>query len=76
MPTAGILIMRIPLRFSGPDRCRCGGYLSDDFDERKFCRSCEGIDPRDLTPRLPWLPKPIKIPARQRPPQPREEISQ
>ena len=61
MPPEGIMILRIPLRFNGPERCRCGGYLSDDFDGRRFCRSCEGIDARDLTPRLAWLPKRAKF---------------
>jgi hypothetical protein len=35
--------------------CRCGRYLSEDFDGRLFCRACEGYDPADLTPRLAGL---------------------
>jgi hypothetical protein len=37
----------------GPVPCRCGRYLSEDFDGRLFCRGCEGTDPSDVTPRLP-----------------------
>ena len=37
----------------GPVPCRCGRYLSEDFDGRLFCRGCEGPDPADLTVRLP-----------------------
>ena len=37
----------------GPIPCRCGRYLSEDFDGRLFCRGCEGTDPSDVTPRLP-----------------------
>jgi hypothetical protein len=37
----------------GPIPCRCGRYLSEDFDGRLFCRGCEGADPSDVTPRLP-----------------------
>jgi hypothetical protein len=35
--------------------CRCGRYLSEDFDGRLFCRVCEGYDPADLTPRIAGL---------------------
>lgn len=35
--------------------CRCGRYLSEDFDGQLFCRACEGYDPTDLTPRLAGL---------------------
>jgi hypothetical protein len=37
----------------GPLPCRCGHYLSEDFDGRLFCRGCEGTDPADITSRLP-----------------------
>jgi len=37
----------------GPLTCRCGRYLSEDLNNRLFCRACEGYDPADLTPRLP-----------------------
>jgi hypothetical protein len=37
----------------GPVPCRCGRYLSEDFDGRLFCRGCEGTDLSDITPRLP-----------------------
>jgi hypothetical protein len=37
----------------GPVPCRCGRYLSEDFDGRLFCRGCEGTDPSDITPRIP-----------------------
>jgi len=37
----------------GPLPCRCGHYLSEDFDGHLFCRGCEGTDPADITPRLP-----------------------
>ena len=37
----------------GPMPCRCGRYLSEDFDGRLFCRGCEGPDPSDITARLP-----------------------
>jgi hypothetical protein len=37
----------------GPVPCRCGRYLSQDFNGRLFCRGCEGTDPADITPRLP-----------------------
>ncbi len=37
----------------GPMPCRCGGYLSEDFTGRLFCRGCEGTDRADITPRLP-----------------------
>jgi hypothetical protein len=33
--------------------CRCGRYLSEDFEGRLFCRGCEGTDAADITPRLP-----------------------
>lgn len=36
----------------GPLTRRCGRYLSEDFNDRLFCRACEGYDPADLTPRL------------------------
>jgi hypothetical protein len=42
----------VPFR-PGPLPCRCGYYLSEDFDGRLFCRGCEGTDPADITPRLP-----------------------
>jgi hypothetical protein len=38
----------------GPVPCRCGRYLSEDFDGRLFCRGCEGPDPADITARLPF----------------------
>jgi hypothetical protein len=38
----------------GPMPCRCGRYLSEDFDSRLFCRGCEGADPADITARLPF----------------------
>jgi hypothetical protein len=47
-PTSEILVYS-----PGPVPCRCGRYLSDDFDGRLFCRGCEGTDPADITPRLP-----------------------
>ncbi len=37
----------------GPMPCRCGRYLSEDFDGRLFCRGCESTDPSDITARLP-----------------------
>ena len=37
----------------GPVPCRCGRYLSEDFDGRHFCRGCEGSDPSDITSRIP-----------------------
>ena len=37
----------------GPVLCRCGRYLSEDFDSRLFCRGCEGPDPADITAPLP-----------------------
>jgi hypothetical protein len=37
----------------GPLPCRCGRYLSEDFEGRLFCRGCEGTDPADITSRLP-----------------------
>jgi hypothetical protein len=37
----------------GPVPCRCGRYLSEDFDGRLYCRGCEGTDPSDITPRIP-----------------------
>jgi hypothetical protein len=37
----------------GPLPCRCGRYLSEDFDGRLFCRGCEGSDAADITTRLP-----------------------
>jgi hypothetical protein len=37
----------------GPLPCRCGHYLSEDFDGRLFCRGCEGTEPADITSRLP-----------------------
>jgi hypothetical protein len=39
--------------FPGPMPCRCGRYLSEDFNGRFFCRGCEGTDPADITSRLP-----------------------
>ena len=38
----------------GPMPCRCGRYLSEDFDGRLFCRGCEGADAADITARLPF----------------------
>jgi hypothetical protein len=38
--------------------CRCGRYLSEDFDGRLFCRGCEGTDRADITPRLPLCRRP------------------
>jgi hypothetical protein len=38
--------------------CRCGRYLSEDFDGRMFCRGCEGTDRADITPRLPLCQRP------------------
>ena len=50
------LLFDVPCFFpSGPLTCRCGCYLSEDFDGRLFCRACEGYDPADLTPRLAGL---------------------
>jgi len=37
---------------AGPLTCQCGRYLSEGFNDRLFCRACEGYDPVDLTPRL------------------------
>lgn len=42
----------------GPVPCRCGRYLSEDFDGRLFCRGCEGTDPADITSRLPLFHRP------------------
>jgi hypothetical protein len=42
----------------GPVPCRCGRYLSEDFDGRLFCRGCEGADPADITARLPLCHRP------------------
>jgi hypothetical protein len=42
----------------GPMPCRCGGYLSEDFNGGLFCRSCEGADSADITPRLPLCRRP------------------
>jgi hypothetical protein len=39
-----------------PTPCRCGRYLSEDFEGRLFCRGCEGTDAADITPRLPLCP--------------------
>jgi hypothetical protein len=46
-------ILEILVYSPGPVSCRCGRYLSEDFDGRLFCRGCEGTDPSDVTPRLP-----------------------
>jgi hypothetical protein len=45
--------LEVPVYASGPVPCRCGRYLSEDFDGRLFCRGCEGTDTSDITPRLP-----------------------
>jgi hypothetical protein len=50
---AGDPISDVPFYAPGPMPCRCGGYLSEDFNGRLFCRGCEGTDPADVTPRLP-----------------------
>lgn len=42
----------------GPLPCRCGRYLSEDFDGRLFCRGCEGGDAADITTRLPLCYRP------------------
>ena len=42
----------------GPVLCRCGRYLSEDFDGRLFCRGCETPEPADITPRLPFCYRP------------------
>jgi hypothetical protein len=46
-------VLEILVYSPGPVSCRCGRYLSEDFDGRLFCRGCEGTDPSDVTPRLP-----------------------
>jgi hypothetical protein len=53
-PTPGITPAPESVLFGlGPIPCRCGRYLSEDFDGRLFCRGCEGPDPADITSRLP-----------------------
>jgi hypothetical protein len=42
----------------GPMPCRCGRYLSEDFDSRLFCRGCEDPDSADITARLPLRHRP------------------
>jgi hypothetical protein len=46
-------VLEILVYSPGPVPCRCGRYLSEDFEGRLFCRGCEGTDPSDVTPRLP-----------------------
>ena len=46
-------VIEILTHSPGPMPCRCGRYLSEDFDGRLFCRGCEGTDASDVTPRLP-----------------------
>jgi hypothetical protein len=45
--------LEVLISASDPVPCRCGRYLSEDFDGRFFCRGCEGTDSADITPRLP-----------------------
>lgn len=45
--------LKVLIYSPGPAPCRCGRYLSEDFDGRLFCRGCEGTDASDITPRLP-----------------------
>jgi hypothetical protein len=46
-------VLEIIVYSPGPVPCRCGRYLSEDFNGRLFCRGCEGTDSSDITPRLP-----------------------
>lgn len=46
-------VLEVLVYSPGPVPCRCGRYLSEDFDGRLFCRGCEGADASDITPRLP-----------------------
>lgn len=46
-------VLEVIVYSPGPLPCRCGRYLSEDFDGRLFCRGCEGTDASDITPRLP-----------------------
>jgi hypothetical protein len=46
-------VLEVIVYSPGPVPCRCGRYLSEDFDGRLFCRGCEGPDPADITSRLP-----------------------
>jgi hypothetical protein len=51
-------LIKVMVSAPGPLLCRCGRYLSEDFDGRLFCRGCEGTDPTDLTSRLPLCHRP------------------
>ena len=46
-------ISEVVLYAPRPAPCRCGGYFSEDFEGRLFCRGCEGTDAADITSRLP-----------------------
>jgi hypothetical protein len=55
---AAPLFSEVLIYSPGPVPCRCGRYLSEDFDGRLFCRGCEGTDPADITSRLPLIHRP------------------
>jgi hypothetical protein len=52
-------VLEVVVYSPGPVPCRCGRYLSEDFDGRLFCRGCERIDRADITSRLPLRYRPL-----------------